>query len=585
MKNSSIRKRWYLYLTGALLAIQAAVFLIFRGESYPQIHDNLDLFMAHYEMLKKWNLWFAHGVNAPILHGVSRDLFGSEFNLYNLFYILLPGFWAYLAGYFAKIAVGIISFILLAKDVYKERYADYKPLIIVVAVAFALIPVFPTYGIAFTSVPLIVLLLRKLYFATNTREMLLLYIGVFLYPLLSYFSYHGFFILGYMVIAVIILWIRDKRFPASTFISIIVLSLGYIIFEYRLFGAMLFNNDTVTIRTTMDHGNLTFGEAMITAFQEFVNASFHSEDSHTYVILGVVLIAIVIININHIRCGNGKKILTDPVNLVMLFILFNVLIFGLYQYEPFRHLFELLLPPLTGFEFARTAYFNTFLWYAELLLVCTRMYDSKKDFLKTAANVIVTLAILVVMFVPQVYNDFYYTCYNQAYKIIKQKDTSTVNYNEFYSEKLFDKIKADIDYNQEWSAAYGMHPAILNYNGIASVDGYLGFYSQDYKEKWTSIIEPALEGSPSLKTYFDDWGARVSLYSGSDENTYAPLRVLDLNDTRLMVNIDELRSIGCKYIFSRIEFSNADDLGITLIGTYTDESSPYTIYVYNTTAN
>ncbi|MBQ3796638.1 MAG: hypothetical protein II842_10200 [Butyrivibrio sp.] len=582
MKKNSIRSKWYIYLTGALLAIQAAVFLIFRGNSYPQIHDNLDLFMAHYEMLKKWKLWFAHGVDAPILHGVSRDLFGSEFNLYNLFYIILPGFWAYIAGYFAKIAVGIISFVLLSKDVLGEKYEEYKPLVIVIAVAFSMIPVFPTYGIAFTSVPLIVLLLRKLYRAQTIKESLPLYLGVFLYPLLSYFSYHGFFILGYMTIAVIILWIRDKRFPLSTFISVVVLSLGYIVFEYRLFGAMLFNNNTVTIRTTMDHGDLTFGQAMATAFSEFVNASFHSEDSHTYVILGVVLVAIVIINTLYIKKGQAKKILTDPINLVMLFIIFNVLIFGLYQYAPFRHLFETLLPPLTGFEFARTAFFNPFLWYVELLLVCIRMYDSSKKYLRPAANIIVTLAILVVMFVPQVYNDFYYTCYNQAYKIIKQKDTSTVNYNEFYSTRLFDKILTDIKYEGEWSAAYGMHPAVLNYNGIASLDGYLGFYSQDYKEKWTEVIAPALEGSPSLKSYFDGWGARVSLYSGSDENTYAPLRNLELNDTRLVVNIEQLKGLDCKYIFSRIEFSNSDELGMSLIGVYTDDSSPYTIYVYNT---
>lgn len=582
MKKNDLKKKWYLYLTGALLAIQAAVFLIFRGNSYPQVHDNLDLFMAHYEMLKKWGLWFSHGTDAPILHGISRDLFGSEFNLYNLFYILLPGFWAYLAGYFAKIAVGIISFILLAKDVYKERFDTYKPVIVVIAVAYSLIPVFPTYGIAFTSVPLIVLLLRKLYFAKSIKERLPYYIGVFLYPLLSYFSYHGFFILGYMAIAVIILWIKDKHFPLSTFVSVIILSAGYIIFEYRLFGAMLFNNNTVTIRTTMDHGDLTFGQAMYTAFQEFVNASFHSEDSHTYVILGVVLIAIVLINAAYIKSREAKKILTDPINLVMLFIIFNVLIFGLYQFAPFRHLFELLLPPLTGFEFARTAYFNTFLWYAELLLVCTRMYDYTRKNLKPLANVIAALAIVVVMFIPQVYNDFYYTCYNYAFKILKQKETSTVNYNEFYSEKLFAKIIDDIDYNGEWSAAYGMHPAVLNYNGIATVDGYLGMYSQDYKEKWASVIAPALEGSPSLKSYFDGWGARVSLYSGSDENTYAPLREMVLNDNRLVVNMDELKSLECKYIFSRIEFSNASDNGLTLIGTYTDESSPYTIYVYDT---
>ncbi len=572
-------KNWYLYLTGTLLLIQAAVFLVFRGESYFQIHDNLDLFMGHYEMLKKAGIWFAHGVDAPIMHGISRDLFGSEFNLYNLFYICLPGVWAYLAGYAAKIAIGMISFILLAKDVYKEKYENYKPLVVVIATAFALIPVFPTYGIAFTSVPLIIFFLRKLYFAQSFKERLPWYVAVFCYPIVSYFSYHGFFILSYMVVAVIILWVKDKKFPKSTFASIVILSLGYVLFEYRLFGQML-GTDTVTIRTTMDHGDLSFGQAMVTAFNEFVNASFHSEDSHTYIVLGVVLIALVVINASHIKAGKAKEILTDPVNLVMFWIIFNVLIFGLYQFAPFRHLFEMLVPPLTGFEFARTAYFNTFLWYAELLLVCIRMYDLGKKNFKLLANVIVTLAVLVVMFVPQVYNDFYYTCYNQAYKVIKQKETSTVNYNEFYSVELFEKIKEDIDYKGEWSATFGMHPAILNYNGIASVDGYLGMYAQEYKDKWTKVIEPAFPGSPSLASYFVGWGARVNLISADDENTYAPLRVMDPVDKRLLANMDELKSLECKYIFARFEISNASEIGLKLVGTYMDASSPYTIYLY-----
>ena len=535
--------------------------------------------MGHYEMLKKAGLWFSHGQDAPILHGVSRDLFGSEFNLYNLFYIILPGYWAYLAGYAAKIAIGMVSFILLAKDIYTDRYENYKSIIIVCAAAFALIPVFPTYGIAFTSVPLIIYMLRHLYRAETFKERLPWYIGVFCYPFVSYFSYHGFFILCYMVVAVIILWIRDRRFPKSIFSSIVVLSVGFVLFEYRLFGAML-GTDTVTIRTTMDHGDLTFGAAMKTAFDEFVNASFHSEDSHTYLVLWVVLIAVVLINIGYIRTGRAKEILTDKINLVFLFMIFNVLIFGLYQFAPFRNLFEMLVPPLKGFEFARTAFFNTFLWYYELMLILVRMYDFGKKNLKPLANVIAALSLVIVMFVPAVYNDFYYTVYNQAYKLIKQQDTSTVNYNEFYSEKLFDKIKTDIGYSGEWSATYGMHPAILNYNGIASVDGYLGMYPQEYKDKWTKVIEPAFEGSPSLADYFVGWGARVNLISASDENTYAPLRVMDPEDKRLVADMEELKSLDCRYIFSRIDISNADEIGIDLVGTFTDENSPYTIYVY-----
>ncbi|MBO5999772.1 MAG: hypothetical protein J6P87_08795, partial [Lachnospiraceae bacterium] len=347
---------------------------------------------------------------------------------------------------------------------------------------------------------------------------------------------------------------------------------------------------TVTIRTTMAHGEITFGEALKTAFSEFINASFHSEDAHTYIILWVVLAAVILINAGYIRRKEASRILKDPVNLVFLWMIFNVLIFGFYQYAPFRELFEKLVPPLTGFEFARTAFFNTFLWYAELLLVCVRMYDfadtaagqaeKQGTKLKLCANVIVTLSLLAVMFTPQVYNDFYNTCYNHAYKILLRKDTSTVNYNEFYSVPLFEKIMDDIDYDGEWSAAYGMHPAVLNYNGIATVDGYLGMYSQAYKDEWGKVIAPALEGSPFFKSYYDSWGARCYLYSGSDENTYAHQRIMDPEDKRLMADTDELRKMDCRYIFSRVEFSNADERQIRLVGTYTDKDSPYTIWVY-----
>lgn len=579
---SKVSEKWYLYLVGGLFALQALVFLIFRENSYLQIHDNLDLFMAHYQMMKINGGFFAHNVNMPMLHGINRDLLGSEFSLYNILYVIFPNLWAYLIGYGLKIAIGTFGFILLAKDIYRDRYEQYRPIVVVVAACYGMIPVFPTYGIAFTSVPIIIWLLKRLYATKELKKRIVLYVGVFCYPLISYFSYHGFFILCYMVCAFLILWIKDKKFPKTMLASLVILSAGYMTWEYRLFGAMLFD-DTVTIRTTMNHGNLTFGEAIKTAFSEFISASFHSQDSHTYVVLAVCLIGIVLINYSIIK-GEGdkklKRIFTEPVNLVCLWMIFNVLIFGLYEFAPFRELVEMIVPKLTGFEFARTAYFNTFLWYAELLLVTVRMYDFEKKKVKTLANIIVALAAVVVMFAPAVYNDFYYTCYNYAYKIIKNKETSTVNYREFYSEDLFEEVKNEIGYNGEWSACYGFHPAILNYNGIASVDGYLGMYPQTYKEKWEKILAPAMEGSPSLKDYFYGWGARVSLYSGSDENTYAPHRYLEITDTRLMVDMEELKTLDCKYIFSRVEFSNVDDYSMKLIDTVSGYDSPYTIYVY-----
>ena len=57
-----------------------------------------------------------------------------------------------------------------------------------------------------------------------------------------------------------------------------------------------------------------------------------------------------------------------------------------------------------------------------------------------------------------------------------------------------------------------------------------------------------------------------------------------MTDHDLYLDLDQFKRLGGRYIFSRIDLSNAEEIGLTLIGTYTDEASPYTLYVYQTTS-
>ena len=570
-----VLKKWYILFVALLLCMQAGVFLVFREKSYIQVHDNLDLFASQLQIMKNTDTFFAHDVLLPMLGGISRNNFGSEFSLYNILFYFLPNFWAYMVGYALKIAIGIFSFCLLAKDVYGDKYENYRPLVMITATAYGLIPVFPAYGIAFTSVPLIVFLLRRIYCKPNKW----LYLGVFLYPLLSYFSYFGIFLLAYVALAVVILWIRDKHFPKGITLSLFLLAAGYIVFEHRLFKEMLFS-DVVTIRGSMVSADLSLAENLKSVWAVFTATNFHEQDSHMYLVLPVCLIGLLLINIGYIRKKEYKKIWTDSCNLVLGLIMFNCIVYGLYDWKAFRDLVEAIVPQLTGFQFNRFTFFNPFLWYALLFLIVKRVYDSRKKAAMWLANGIVVLAAVIVMFMPQMYNDFYNTCYYNAYSIIKQKPVSGLNYEEYYSQDLFTYIKEEIGYDGEWSAAYGLNPAVLQFNGIATVDGYLGMYSQEYKEAFRKVIAPALETAEGNRIYFDNWGARAYLFSGSDESTYGPTRDLVLNDNSLQIDTDAYKAIGGQYIFSRIELSNSEELGLVLKGVYSRDSSPYTIYLY-----
>jgi hypothetical protein len=247
-----------------------------------------------------------------------------------------------------------------------------------------------------------------------------------------------------------------------------------------------------------------------------------------------------------------------------------------------RNFVAFVLPPLTGWQFNRTIFFSPFLWYASLFIICIRMARKENVILRLCSRIIPVVAVFVILIGSKHYNDLYDTAYGTLYRIRTGHEVDRLSYSEFYSSELFDTIKNDIGYNEsDWSVAYGMHPAVLEYNGIATLDGYLGFYSQEYKEQFRKVIAPALERKENTRIYFDDWGARCYLYSGTDDSIVMATRSMTgVTDRDIYIDSDALKDLGCKYIFSRIDISNAEEKNLILKGVYEAEGSPYTIYVY-----
>lgn len=295
----------------------------------------------------------------------------------------------------------------------------------------------------------------------------------------------------------------------------------------------------------------------------------------------IPLIAFVIINAGYIYRKIFQKILKDHFNLIFnlifLFICFNSMVYGLYYCGPSEIFFEKLVPPLKGWQYNRTVFFNPFLWYMLAAMVVKRLYDAYR---KEVSITVAVAVLLSVMGTQSLYNDFYNTVYVNLWQTVKNEKSETISYGEFFSEELFESIKNDINYNGEYSVAYGFHPAVLSYSGIATLDGCLSYYYESYKEDFRKIIAPALDKSEVARKYYDDWGARAYLFSGSDESVWLPERTKTVTDNSLLMDADAFRDLGGVYVFSRIELDNAKELGLTLKGKYEDKSSPYTIWLY-----
>ena len=569
-----LTRYWFLFPIGGFLLVTAGVLFGFGERSYIAVHDNMDLFLAQYQMLKNTGSFFKHGVDVPFLGGVSRDLLPSELSLYSLLYMLFPTYTAYVLGLLLKIVLGIFSFCLLAKELFGERYRIYRPVIYMTGFAYGILYFFPAFGFAFASIPLCVLLLIKIYRQSALRW----YLALLAYPLVSYFSYHGIFILGYLVLAIVWISIRDKK-PAKPLIAaLFVLAAGYVLCEYRLFGQMLLS-DEVTIRSTIVNPSLTvpeIGQEIVTVWKDSI---FHAEDVHGKVIMPVCAVYFVVLNLSYLRKKQGGRILREPFNLLMVFILFNCLIYGLYDFAPLRRFVEMILPPLEGWQFNRTIFFNPFLWDMALLLILVRLYDRGAITL-WGANLLVCGAVLAVILSPTRYNDLYATCHHRFYEYNHGTEVDELSYEQFYAVELFDQIKEEIGYEGEWAAAYGMHPAVLEYNGIATLDGYLGFYTQQYKEDFRQIIAPALDRVEASRIYYDDWGARAYLSSGTYESVVSAGKTVHAADDTLYMNPEAFRQLGGTYLFSRIRFSNAEEMDLKLLGEYTAKDGSMTVYAY-----
>lgn len=616
-----LTKYWFLFPVIGFLLFTAAVFFGYGERSYIGVHDNMDLFLAQFQMLKNTGSFWKHGVDVPFLGGVSRDNLPSELSLYSLLYMLFPTYTAYILGILGKMLLGMFSFRLLVKELLGERYLRVRPIVFMTGLCYGALWVFPAFGFAFASIPLCVFILVKIY--RGQKAVGWWYAALFAYPLVSYFSYHGIFILGYLALAVLWLfgrWLYGRRRGAKSdmrevvpngthdkvlqgegpqgevcredaqadgkavlrmLLALFVLAAGYVACEYRLFGQMLLG-DEVTIRSSIVNPSLSLAEILSEIAEVFRAGIFHADSVHGKVVLPVCILYFLINNGCYVKRREVKRAFRDPFHLIVLFIVFNCVVYGLYDYEPLRSLVERLIPPLEGWQFNRTIFFNPFLWYAALFLVLLRLYEG--GLLRVwLANGIVCLALLTVILSPNRYNDLYHTCYNRAYEHFHGQEVDELSYEQFYAVELFEEIKADIGYQGEWAAAYGFHPAVLEYNGIATLDGYLGFYSQHYKEDFRKVIAPALERIEATRIYYDDWGARAYLYSGTDLSIVSATKTVYATDDRIYIDGEAFKNLGGEYLFSRIRLSNAEEAGLSLTGEYLAADKSMTIYVYHVT--
>ena len=539
-------------LIGMLLACLYISPMVLLGEdAHVRIHDNLDSNIVWYKTLVDTNSIYAslQATVPDLLSGVvSRNAFVSEFTAIIWLYQWFSPFTAYVISQTLVRIFAFLGMYLLLRDYAKGVIP--KSYTLWVAVLFSWTPFWPSGMLSTLGMPL---LLWAYWNIWHGRKIKLSALILILVPFYSSFVLGIIFFLAMLAIYHVMKEIRERSFHSRFWIAYCFQVLLYLLIEYRLVFSMLWEEEP-TSRNDFETGNNGFWSSIRLFFKNLMFGHTHDRAVQSPIILLTLLIVgfLVFRQKDH----EAKRIRT-----LMWFVFGLSLWYAFWFYEGWNPLKQ-QVSLIRTFNFSRFHFLQPMLWYALFYLMLDWLW-------RTAKRKWVICLLIAQTFVLLAWNPEFLYRHHPSYKA-------------FYATSQFSDIKRFIDKpTKDYQvASIGMHPAIAQYNGMQTVDGYVNFYPLWYKASFRKVIAEELNKSDLLQRYFDTWGNRVYLFSSELGKEYEYTKKHQVPIQHLSINTAQLKQIGATYLLSAVPIKNAAAIGLQYERTFEDQHSAWKIRLY-----
>lgn len=157
-----------------------------------------------------------------------------------------------------------------------------------------------------------------------------------------------------------------------------------------------------------------------------------------------------------------------------------------------------------------------------------------------------------------------------------------IPYREFYAEDLFKQIKTDIGLPQDSYRIIniGFDPAVSQYNGFYTLDGYFNNYPLAYKHRFRNIIGYELAKNTEIRDYFDNWGSRCYIFTAELGLDFYCTKGRGLSLNNLELNTTAMYEMNVSYVFSAVNITNNAANNLQFIKLYQYPDSAWDIYLY-----
>ncbi len=528
---------------GIIITIYFLPYIILGENANILIHDNLDSNIAWVKILLDNNLAFANP-NITV-HQIFDGLKLANLYAYSdlsLFIFKIFGIYdGYVINKVIMCLVAYFGMFFLLKNYYKTHNKN-DFIIISVSLLFSLLP-FWSFQISVSGIPLVfyafINILKRDYRIKNW--IIIVFYGS--YSSLVLTGIFIFFILGSILVYD---FYKNKRINIKFILASILLGCVYLISHYPVISNFLVCNDVVMHRNEFYKSSIGLLEALNNSFRIFAEGQNHAHSRH------MIFLIFFIIFVSRIKFDNTTKLLIS-------FLVLTSLFYGLKDYHYFQPIVKKFTEKIP-LQLQRFHTLHPFVWYLLLAIVLQRFnLTCKKD-------KIIVYTILIIQFI------FLVTQHELIYNINKP------TYAQFYDKELFDKVKSTINepVEQYKIANVGLHPAITQFNGFYTVDGYVTNYPLKYKNKFRNVIEDEINRDEGIKSYFDNWGSRCYAFSSELKRKFLNNNHKEIE--YLLFDYSALKNLGCKYIISTTSINTTNNTELSYISKLTGEY--WNIYIY-----
>jgi hypothetical protein len=557
MVRAFFLKREKIYVIIALLIIAAwvAPYFILGEQAHMRITDNMDSNIAWYKVLNNSGQLFGsiHANIPQILNGnLSRNAIYSEYYGIIELFRFFPPVIAYGLNQAISRVIGFVGmYLLLKKYIVKD---EGKGIIRTgAALTFSLTP-FWANGMASTlGMPLALWAMFNIRSREQTKRSIL---TITLLPFYSTFMLGFFFFLSAMGGFWILDMIKKKKSQWRLFFSIAYMTLIYLAIEYREVTSLLLSHEKTNRSEFFESKNSLMATIRL-IFKNYVYGHYQDPTLYQYIILPLSLITLAVIILQ--KRWKQEKLF---IGLHLANFLLSVW-YAFWWYKGWVPLKE-KISILNTFNFSRYHYVRPMIIYLLFAVSLEILWKLNKR-LRIAAVLLVLLQLAVL--VPT----------NEQ---IEYKSTPT--FGQFYAVNEFTAIKKFIgkpvqDYRV---VSIGIYPAVAQYNGMYTLDTYNNFYPLWYKHQFRKIIAPELDKSPTLKSYFDQWGGRCYLFVSELGKHYLFSKHSTKVIHHLDLHIQALKQMGGNYFISAVPIENAGENQLTLQKIFHSKGAYWKIYLY-----